>query len=708
MNYRIPHEDLSKFYALPAEVQRDVRLMLEILGRINGTARGVHARIAAEARAVHRRGFSKQSIGRKRSLYKESGGNWAVLVDAARAPGWDAVSKRCDKGGGRKLPFAFVEYWKSVVDENHRKTKPAWRELVRRWRAGVAVPGYGTWQEWFLRETEGACLPSVCPPDLPEGWSYRSLCRYKPPKEERALTQRGIQAARLELPSVIGTREGIRFAEWIVLDDWRSDFRVLDPRSERPVQLNGILALDVGSAMALRFGLRPQVPRADGTEEGLKRRDAKAIVAGILATYGYPEDYVCNIIVERGTATIPPDDAAAVEEITEGHVKIHYTSMISGSVFGFADRPLGNFLGKAWLESYFNLVHNEAAALPGQIGARYDLAPQSTDVKMREAATLVQAGKFLRPEVRRELHFPFMSPGEARVSLEHIFRRLNRRTDHELEAFAQVMEWREARMEQWRPAHEALGMPPAVQDMLLWRRRNESPWERAQRLREGCSFRQLHPSCLPRVLEEHKRVTCDKPGELVAQIRGKRQVYIDLDSPHLAGGAEFLAYYDGENPEWLHLTDGRGAYVCSVRQARAVQRHDHKALAEEIRGRQAKLNATLENVRRRNSDKLSNRARELEDNQRLLAEAAEAEEAINLVPVPAGEQADGAPAFARQIDQVAAAQQAIAAQQARTEDRVRRARGDLDDIYAFAGRSESDADHEEQEERNWADFKQMV
>jgi len=121
-----------------------------------------------------------------------------------------------------------------------------------------------------------------------------------------------------ERATVIGTREGLRFMEWVVLDDWRSDFRVVDPRAQKAVQLNGILALDVACALAMRFGVRPAVPQEDGTEEGLKRRDAKAVIAGILLTYGYPLDYICNIIVERGTATISPDDAAAIEEATGG------------------------------------------------------------------------------------------------------------------------------------------------------------------------------------------------------------------------------------------------------------------------------------------------------------------------------------------------------------------------------------------------------
>jgi len=683
VTYSIPESDSLEFHSLPIDVQEDVRLMLGILRRINGSAKGVQAKIRAEARLLQdRRGYSRASINRKRSLYKESGGDWRVLVDHARAK--DLT--------GQKLPPDFIEFWKALVDENHRKCRPARRKLVRMWQAGESIPGYGTWQEWFLRENEGRPLPPACPPDLPDGWSYRNLMRFQPTKAERALTQRGVNAARLELPTVIGTREGLRFMEWIVLDDWRSDFRVMVPGVPHPCQLNGILALDVACALPMRFGLRPATPQDDSSLEGIKRRDAKALIAGILGTFGYPEDYVCNVVLERGTATIAPEDAAAIEEITGGHVKLHYTCMIAGSVFGYADRPLGNFLGKAWLESYFNLAHNEAADLPGQIGARYELAPQSTDVKIREAEALVKAGRFLPPELRRDLHFPFLGLGEARTSIEHICRRLALRTEHGLEGFAEVMEWREKRLDQWRPAHEALGMPPAVQDVLEWRTRLESPWGRRERLAQGVTFRKVHPSCLPRILEEHKRITVQKPGEVKLTIRGKDLVFQDLDSPQLQAGAEYLAYYDGQDPEWIHLTDGRGAYLCSVRQAKAVRRYDHAALADAIAAKQASLKRLTDAVNRRNAGKLAGRLDDLQANERLIQAAADRAGAVDLVPATAGASGD-APMFAQQIDQVAEAQRAIAEQKAKTDARVRSAKGDLDDV--IFREDESDAEQAE-------------
>jgi hypothetical protein len=695
MTFSIPPEDLPAFHGLPASVQKEVHETLACLSRIGADPRGARAAIAEESKRMGKaRGWRPSSIRRKVSLYRNSGGNWALLVDVSRAPGWDPAARRFGKVHGEALPYEFEEYFRSLVDENHRKVRPAWRKLVRIWRAGGRVPGFGCWQEWYTAQRPGEPIPAECPPDLPDGWSYRSLSRRAPTPAERALTQRGVLAARQEIPTVIGTREGIRFLEWVVLDDFRCDFRVLDPRSPTPVQINGILALDVGAALALRFGLRPAIEREDGTEEGIKRRDTKAIIAGILGTYGYPDRYTMNLIVERGTATIPPDDAAAIEEITGGRVKVHYTQMISGNVFGFADRPMGNYLGKAWLESYFNLTHNEAADLPGQIGARYELAPLSTEARAREAEALVKAGQFLPPETRMALRFPFQTSEEARVSMEHIFRRLNARADHALEGFGEVMEWREQRLEKWRSAHEAIGLPVELQQMLLWRTRRESPKERAERLMRGESFTRVHHSCMPRLLEEHRRISIATAGEIRVRIRGRDRVYVDLSNEALRAGAEFLAYYDGEAPDWLHLTDGRGAYVSSVPAAKAVRRDDAARLAEEIRTRQAALNRTIAAVRRRNAGALQERAEAIAANEAILAGHLAAERPVNLIESEGGG-VEGAPVFVRQIAAVGEARSAVAAARAEAAARVAASGGRAEDLLAGRG---APADLEDEDE----------
>lgn len=657
-------DEQEEFSRLPDEVSHEVRETVTVLMRLD---RQKKLRPAANREARHypgRRGFSGTSLLRKYYLWKSAGCDWRVLVDQSRV--------RADQNS--KQPAEFISFWQSLIDENHRKIKPAWRKLIRLWRAGEAIPGYGRWTEWFLATHPGAFMPQTCPPDLPQGWTYKNLSRYRPEPAELTLTRRGVASARLELPSVIGTREGLRPLEWIVLDDWRSDFRVIAGGSQ-PAQLNGVLALDVSSALALRFGLRPALARDDGSEEGIKRRDVKALVAGILANYGYPSDYVCNIICERGTATITPDDAAAIEEVTSGHVVIHYTSMIGGNLFGYADRPVGNFLGKAWLESYFNLVHNEAADLPGQMGSRYELAPGELHGRMEEAKALIKAGQFLPPELRRKMALPFLNIYEAKESMEMILRRLNHRADHRLEAFEEVLEWREKALEQWRPAHDLAGVSAELADCLIYRKRLETPLERFHRLAQGMIFTKIHHSCLPRILEEHRTVTVQKPGEIAFEILGKRRIWRDLDNAELTAGSEFLAYYDAQDPAWIHLTNAKGAYVASLPEVKAVRRDDAAALKEAIGAKHRQLANLMERVRTRNADRLSNRLEQATEN----VDALEDAQAVDLVPAYAGA-TEHAPVVAAAIGAVDQARAERRKRKAETARRVEAEGGSLGDL----------------------------
>jgi len=669
MNYEVPREDLSEFYTLPEGVRDDVQLTLAILQRIAAADR-LQAAIRAEAKGLHgRRGFSEASLNRKRRLFRESDGDWHVLVDGARLKARHGMKRA--KGLSRE----FVEYWRSLCDENGRKFRPAYRKLLRKWQAGEVVPGYGTWVDWFMEICPDVPTPMLCPPDLPRGWGRRNLMRYVPDRTETMITRRGITAARNTLPTLIGTRKGLRFLEVVVLDDWRSDFRV-NAGGSSPCMVNGVVALDVASAMSLRFGLRPALARDDDTLAGIKRRDVKNLVAGILMMHGYPLDYVCTIIVERGTATISEADAAAIEEVTGGQVRVRYTSMFSAELFGFDERPMGNYLGKAWLESYFNLVHNEAADIPGQMGARYEVQPGNLHGQIREAEGLVKAGEALPPELRREVRYPFRTLEEARGDLEQVFRRLNHRRDHELEGFEEVLEWREERLKQWRPGHELVGVPEAVLSNVETRTRLETPYERAARLKNGVRFERLHKSALPRLLEEHRRMRVEKIGEVSCKIDGKKHVWRDLDSPWLQNGAEYLAYYDRQDLRWLHLTDGDGAYCTSVPHVKAVRRDDAEAVSAAIKEKRALLNRKVAAVAKRNADRLSNRLADIDRNIELLEEV----EAIDLVRGKGNAGEQNAPGLARSMEEVYAAQAELDSKRAARRQRAATGRLHADEL----------------------------
>jgi hypothetical protein len=664
-----PNEALS---GLPEQDQKEAHLLMSAMERIAVAPLKKQACNDIAMEMPGRRGWAAKSLRRKFRRWQKSGGDWRQIIDRTKI-------RRAAKEP--RLAEEFLEYWRGLCQENQRKCRPAYRKLIREWNAGHVIPGYGTWRDWLFSLHPTINMPAQCPPDYPRGWSYENLMRHSPDAVELALARRGIAQAIQALPMIIRTRAGMRPLEYVVFDDWRSDFRVY-AGIPTPCKVNGVLAMDVACALPLRFGLRPALPQEDDSESGIKRRDTRSIAAMILLKYGYPEDYQSTFIVENGTATITKDDAAAIHEVTEGHVKVSYTSMISGTVFGFADRALGNCVAKSWLESYFNLMHNDLADLPGQMGARYQLQPSELDSRVAHARALVKAGLFLPPALRNQLAIPFRSLEEAMLSHEVIFRWHRNRTEHALEAFEDVLEWRERQLDQWRPAHELVGASQEMQDRMEMRTRKESPLERFKRLSAGLTFRKVPMSAMPRLLEEHRWVSVEKPGELTFQIENRKRVWRDRRNAALQIGAKFLAYYNRSDLAWIHLTDGAGAYVASLPEVRAIPQGDVAALQEEIAKKQAHLNRKLVATRRRNPGLLEERLEQLDEN----IEVFEKAEAIELAAPVAGE-IGAAPSFVAQISAVGEARKEAEEGRVADRQRISKSTGAVEDLL---GRDEAD------------------
>lgn len=70
------------------------------------------------------------------------------------------------------LPPQFIAYWHRLQQFlRHRGTKAAYRALVSQWRGGAEIPGY-------------ANIESANADQLPPGWSYRNLLKYRPSREQ--------------------------------------------------------------------------------------------------------------------------------------------------------------------------------------------------------------------------------------------------------------------------------------------------------------------------------------------------------------------------------------------------------------------------------------------------------------------------------------------------------------------------------------------
>lgn len=109
------------------------------------------------------------------------------------------IDKRCAKELQRIAPEAaanrspeFLAYWGALCEDYKRAIAPAQRELRRRWKSGLPIPGYGTWRDWFALAHPGAPVPAMCP-GYPDGWDERTLYRLAPSKTQLALARDGFK-----------------------------------------------------------------------------------------------------------------------------------------------------------------------------------------------------------------------------------------------------------------------------------------------------------------------------------------------------------------------------------------------------------------------------------------------------------------------------------------------------------------------------------
>ena len=422
----IPTEQRNDFFSLPCREQERVLFFVPLMVRIDGGEP-----VSAVARSIssarpHPRGISRPNIIKRYRRWKQVG--WRALYDRARVR--DEEKTTLADEAERK---EFIDFVAGFFEANQRKSKPGYRAFVRHWQSSGAVPGYGTWREYWA--AQGHPNLTDCPPDLPPGWTYGNLVRLcQPPKAELKLARVGTAAALEELPSVPGTRDGARFLEYVFFDDVQRDQKIIVPGFITPRRLLQLGCLDYASGVYLRYGLRPELPTdADETScERLKEKDMKLLVATLLVDFGIPRDYDMHLIVERGTATLRPDDAKALHDLTDGRVKVCYTSVNGGLVLAWKERTSGNARGKAALESWHNLLHNECASIRGQMGKDREHCPTGLRAMEREARALYRAAQVLTPEQRARLRLPFPTLAEAFLQTGEIVARINARNRPQL------------------------------------------------------------------------------------------------------------------------------------------------------------------------------------------------------------------------------------------------------------------------------------
>jgi len=257
-------DDREAFFSLPISVQHLTERTIEALKRMDEAVHGdglVRQAEAEAAAAGHERGFSRVSLIRKYYRWKDANCDWRVVVDKVRGRA---------SGRGTRLPPEFVEFWRGLCEQNQRATKPAWRALQRKWRdRSEAIPGYG-----FRRPQSH---------DLPEGWTYSNLCRFKPTKFELLARRQGRSSAAVARPLVFTTRVGLQVGSAYMFDDLEHDLKVnllgVNKVALRPLEL---ACLDVFSGSKFAWMMKPMMIGDDGAKIKIRDREMKYLVAHVL------------------------------------------------------------------------------------------------------------------------------------------------------------------------------------------------------------------------------------------------------------------------------------------------------------------------------------------------------------------------------------------------------------------------------------------
>ncbi|MFO1461290.1 MAG: hypothetical protein U1G08_18040 [Verrucomicrobiota bacterium] len=593
-----PDSELGLWGTLPEEIQSEVKDLLGAFASVEDSPS-----VLAWAKMVARSTVGRRydwSVARLRTLFAvyQKSHDWVSLVNRAKAgAAWWSGSKR-------GLPAEFLRFvsQRFAMFRRDDGCEAAIRSILTQWRTGrdrqgrpAPVPGYGFWQDWFSAQHPGAPLPPIAP--IPPGWSpdnLRRKARLSP--AVKALCHQGIAAARSFTPGVLTTRADLRFLEIVEFDDVKTDWRILDPMTGQVMDLWLLVARDRATGLLLGFGMRPARAREDGSQEHLRLRDMKQLAGWILERWGLPVGYTVTWKVENGTATFSDAVALALGRLFGERLRISFARMIGGkSPAGYKEKGKGNSNAKASLESLNRPLHTDGSDLPGQTGRNYEHRPADLPAVEKESHETWDLAQYLPAHLRGKERYALLTLTQAREELFRIFNTQNNRSDHGMEGFEKVVEWRPNVSSAWQPQST---VPDQLPEGAEFRTRVISPLERAKRLSDGVLFERVSPVLMRTFFETTQRlVPVSQRGEISFETDDRRLTFADPRGPgplRLPPLAKYLAYFSAEDPGFLHLFHPQtGAYLATwIRRGRTALT-DPDAMEIALRYTEAGLQAQM-------------------------------------------------------------------------------------------------------------------
>ena len=458
---QIPTSDLAEFASLPDPCKREVRAWLRIMADLVAAPR-IGSALTTAARSM---GVSISSARRYYDDYRHTG-DWRVLVD-----------RRKYRPCARRLPNALIEYWQTLCELHQRKTAPAYRQLIREWRAGQAIPGYEV-------------TPCDCGLGHPEGWGARNLNRHKPTRFELKAMREGLGAAlAAHGPQIITTRVGLYVGSHFVIDDVTRDFKViLISNGGKIARIQELGILDLFSADRFAVQRRPEFTRdSDGKKDRIKEREMRFLIAAQLRNTGYSKRG-SEYTVEGGTATIrkPLEQWLANTVDTAITVRRPGDTGKTQVIAGYWGSGGGNPKHKAALESHHNYLANESDALIAATGHDRN-EPEWLHGLECITEDVINWMRKLPPERAADLRAPMLEYWQGLRLLADIDHQIAWRTKHSLEGWEQcghtTIEFRRDLLrDEWLSTSDLLTLPPHEQFMLAHISEQYPAFRRARKL----------------------------------------------------------------------------------------------------------------------------------------------------------------------------------------------------------------------------------
>ncbi|MDE2099090.1 MAG: hypothetical protein KGL39_17685 [Patescibacteria group bacterium] len=563
--------DLTEWLQLPTEVQVDITAWTEELSAVGSP-------VTASLRAIAgRMGCSFQTARNKYYRWLGQGRDWRALKNLSKLPETAGVSPE------------FAEWWKQLCQQEGRVFKSAYKEFLRRFKAGEMIPGLP---------------PATERHRLPRGFSYDNLIRYRPTEFETAAARRGRFAASDFRPKVLTSRVGLEVGQRYVFDDMWHDFEIvtLGRVRSRLLQLH---AHDLSAACQFARGLKARLPNPEtGKSMGLTQDEMLFLLAYCLGEFGYhPAGLV--LMLEHGTANISEALEKLLFEISGKKITVERGGITGEAAWAgqYPGRGRGNFRFKASLESLGNLIHNETSNLlsfPGQTGSNSRVnAPEELAGRQKLADTLLLAMSALPAHVITQLRTPFLEVNTAKWLVNEVMERINKRTEHDLEGW---VEMGRTCVDLELPG---IGLLPAASYLALSPEKRAAVDAVAAPAPRKLSPREVFDAGAKQLVKFRPEQTAlllkQTHGREVAVGNDHLITFEDQDiSPeplhylahHFAPGDKFEAVVNPWSPDSLHLFSAAGAWIGQVRLWQRVPQTDAAALHRQM-GAAAKVERQL-------------------------------------------------------------------------------------------------------------------